>query len=246
MKQQIQSRVYIDEAGDLGANRGTQWFVLTAVIVDTSDEPYIRQVMQNIKYKFNYQTIHWRKIKEFNKRAFIVSKLSSCSFTYINILFDTTKYDIQKIGSTEIAYNYLCKLLLERVSWFMNDTNRIGEIVLSSRGTSKDQDLIDYITKKLLPYNNNNIESHVFASVYAKSASSWDMLQLADVCATTIFNQHERDWLGFVTPCHSMKLKNKLFSRRGKILTYGVKYFSDDMMPQKSYFLTNRFCSTQT
>lgn len=26
--------VYIDEAGDLGCNRGTQWFVLSAVIVD--------------------------------------------------------------------------------------------------------------------------------------------------------------------------------------------------------------------
>lgn len=25
--------VYIDEAGDLGINRGTQWFILSAVIV---------------------------------------------------------------------------------------------------------------------------------------------------------------------------------------------------------------------
>ena len=30
--------VYIDEAGDLGIGRGTQWFVITAVIVPKESE----------------------------------------------------------------------------------------------------------------------------------------------------------------------------------------------------------------
>ena len=30
--------VYIDEAGDLGIQRRTKWFVITAVIVHTSEE----------------------------------------------------------------------------------------------------------------------------------------------------------------------------------------------------------------
>ncbi len=34
--------VYIDEAGDLGINRGTRWFVLTACIVDKNAEPIVR------------------------------------------------------------------------------------------------------------------------------------------------------------------------------------------------------------
>ena len=37
--------VYIDEAGDLGIGRGTQWFVLSAVIVEKSNEPQIRLKM---------------------------------------------------------------------------------------------------------------------------------------------------------------------------------------------------------
>ncbi len=34
--------VYIDEAGDLGINRGTQWFILSALVVNKSDEFSIR------------------------------------------------------------------------------------------------------------------------------------------------------------------------------------------------------------
>lgn len=30
--------IYIDEAGDLGVGKGTQWFVLTAVIINKSSE----------------------------------------------------------------------------------------------------------------------------------------------------------------------------------------------------------------
>ena len=227
----IPCTVYIDEAGDLGANRGTRWFVLTAVIVDKDKEPSIRSTLNSIKAKFNYQTIHWRKIGEFNKRAYISTEIAKHNFTYVNVLFDTTKYDPKKIPSPDIAYNYLCKLLLERVSWFMHDTGRIGDIMLSARGTSKDSVLVDYIENKLLNYPNNNIEKGVFGNVSARAASSWDLLQLADICATTMFNWHEQDWLGFITPCHAMKFKDKLFSRRGKIETHGIKYFSEDMKP---------------
>lgn len=239
----IPCTVYIDEAGDLGANRGTKWFVLTGVIVDECDEKDIRNTLQSVKTKFNYKTIHWRKIGEFNRRAYISTELSKHSFTYVNVLFDTTKYDPAKIPSVDIAYNYLCKLLLERVSWYMHDTNRVGGIVLSSRGTSKDAMLIDYINSKLLNYPGNNIEKSVFSDVTAKTASSWDMLQLADVCATTMFNWHETDWLGFITPCHAIKFKDKLFKRHGEIHTHGIKYFSEDMRPSDAYFKGNKFCA---
>lgn len=39
-------KVYIDEAGDLGVCRGTQWFVLTAVIVQNNNEPAIRETLK--------------------------------------------------------------------------------------------------------------------------------------------------------------------------------------------------------
>ena len=41
--------VYIDEAGDLGYQRGTQWFILYAVVVDKKEERAIRTTNAQIK-----------------------------------------------------------------------------------------------------------------------------------------------------------------------------------------------------
>lgn len=134
--------VYIDEAGDLGINRGTKWFVLTACIVDKNDEPVVRARMQEIKKRLNIREIHTRKVTDFNKRAYIVRELNDIPFTYMNVLVDTTLFDREKIPDSSIAYNYVCKYLLQRVSVYLNDTDRVADVVLSARGTSKDGELI--------------------------------------------------------------------------------------------------------
>lgn len=50
--------IYIDEAGDLGINRGIKWFVLSAVIVEKADELNIRAKMNNVKTRLNIREIH--------------------------------------------------------------------------------------------------------------------------------------------------------------------------------------------
>ena len=77
--------VYIDEAGDLGINRGTRWFVLTGVLVKKADEAAIRKKMDEIKTRINVKEIHLRKITDFYKRGFIVRELSDQDFIYMNI-----------------------------------------------------------------------------------------------------------------------------------------------------------------
>ena len=85
--------VYIDESGDLGINRGTRWFVLSAVVVDKADEPNIRARINQIRSQLNIKEIHLKKIQNFNKRALIVCELNSEQFTYMNVLVDTNKFD---------------------------------------------------------------------------------------------------------------------------------------------------------
>lgn len=157
----VDCTVYIDEAGDLGINRGTRWFVLSAVIVDKAKELQIRRRLSTIKTRLNLNTIHMRNIADFSKRAFIVREINCEDFTYMNVLVDTSKFDEAKIPSPIIAYNYVCKYLLQRVSWFMESTGRVGDVILSARGTSRDGELIQYIQDKLLPYPNNSINDTV-------------------------------------------------------------------------------------
>jgi len=235
--------VYIDESGDLGANKGTKWFVLTAAIVDKSDEAIIRAKMDQVKMQLNIREIHLKKIPNFYKRALIVHELSNQPFTYMNVLVDTTKFDISKIPSSIIAYNYICKYLLQRVSWYLRDNGKTADIVLSARGTSRDGELIQYIKDKLLPYPSNGIESTVFDKISAKAASSWDMLQLADVCATTMFLTYEINEFGFCTPCFSMALKSHLYQKNAKVDTYGIKFFQPDMKPNVDELRKHRVCA---
>jgi len=209
--------------------------------VNSEDEAQIRQVLSSVRNKFNLKTIHWRQLTDFNKRVYVVSQLSECHFTYINIIFDTNQYDETKISSGEYVYNFMCKLLLERASWFIDGEKRKANIVLASRGTSKDADLVSYIKDKLFTYAWNNILD-VFEKVSVKAATTWDMLQLADICATTTFNTYEENWLGFTTPCHTSKLRGKMYKRNGRIINNGIKYFTESMKPEKDYFEKRQPC----
>lgn len=223
--------VYIDESGDLGAQKGTKWFVLSAVIVNKSDEKEIRKTMQEVRKTLNVQEIHLKNISDYFKRAYIVRELSKCHFVYMNVIFDTDKFDHSKIPSSIVAYNYICKYLLQRASWYLRDSHKVADIVLSQRGTSRDNELIDYINKKLLPYPDNSIDENCFNKVTAKAPSQWELLQLADVCATTMYLKHQINRYGFCIPCFVQMLSDHLYRKFGKLDTYGVKYFTPDMKP---------------
>lgn len=234
--------VYIDEAGDLGYQRGTQWFVLTAVIVEKQDENSIRSTIEQIKSRLNVKEVHLRKITDFYRRAYIVRELNNENFTYINVVVDTNKLNLVMASSTDVAYNYICRMLLERVSWHLRDHKATADIVLSARGTSRDGELIEYIKEKLLPYQDNKIEKTVFDNITAKSAGSWDLLQLADVCATTMFLAYQENGWGFCTPCFTTVLSNHLYKHSGKILSYGIKYYSNDMVVSHNDIQKNWCC----
>ena len=67
----------------------------------------------------------------------------------------------------------------------------------------------------------------------AKTANSWDMLQLADVCATTMFLAYEVNGWGFRTPCFYRVLKDHLYKHGDKVMSYGIKYFTEYMKPDR-------------
>ncbi len=240
MENPKKSTVYIDEAGDLGWNKGTRWFIITAVIVDVDDEKNIRKSLAQIKARLNVHEVHMRKIKEFERRAYIVKTLSSENFTYINVLIDTSKL---KQGLTPIVlYNYSCRYLLERVSWLLRDTNRHADIVLSSRGTSRDGELIQYI-QRLISYPDNEVASLVFGNISATSPLCWEMLQLADVCATSMFLCYEERAYGFRLPCFAIALSKHIYKRGAQAIKYGIKFFDDNMKPTKDELSSNKICS---
>lgn len=235
----ILSTVYIDEAGDLGANKGSRWFVISAVIVDNDEEPKIRKSLAQIRTRLNINEVHMRKIKEFERRAFAVKTLSLNKFTFINVIIDTTK--LKRGLSPNLLYNYSCRYLIERVSWFLRDTNRFANIVLSSRGTSKDAMLQNYLGR-LISYPSNTVDADSFGRIEAKTPLQWELLQLADVCATSMFLCYEERTFGFRLPCFCYALESHLYKRDGRIIKYGIKFFQDEMTPTSEELKATSLC----
>ena len=83
------STLYIDEAGDLGINRGSDWFVLAGVLVNKTDETIIRETIKNVRTKLNINEIHFRKMVSFDKKSYAVAELDKCPFEYIAIVANT-------------------------------------------------------------------------------------------------------------------------------------------------------------
>lgn len=71
--------LYIDEAGDLGIQRGSDWFVLAGVLINKSDEPHIREVIKAIKSKININEIHLRKMQSFDKKLMLLPNFPSAT-----------------------------------------------------------------------------------------------------------------------------------------------------------------------
>jgi len=172
-----------------------------------------------------------------------IDELNGETFTYMNVLVDTSKFDAAKIPASSVAYNYVCKYLLQRVSWYLEAEGKTADIVLSARGTSRDGELIQYIKEKLLPYPNNSINENVFNKVSAKSAGSWELLQLADVCATTMLLTYEVNGYGFTTPCYSAAMQAHLYRKNSKVDSYGIKFFTSEMKPDIVEVRETRICT---
>ncbi len=222
--------VYIDEAGDLGYRRGTKWFVLTAVIAASRDEPKIRAAISQLKAKLNVHEIHFRKINNFFNKILTVQELARLPFTFISIVVDTDLLDEEMRSDSMTAYNYICSMLIESTVRYLREKGCTGSITLSARGTSRDNELIRYISQ-LIDDKNNNIAPDVITGITAKPAGSWDMLQMADVCAAAAFSRFQKNPQGFCVPCYTNVLSPHLYQRNGSVFGYGLKYFCEEMRP---------------
>lgn len=222
--------VYIDESGDLGVGKGTTWFVITGAVVGKDEELHCLHTLRKVQNELNCKKIHIREIRDFNKRAYVVRSICDEQFVFASIIINTSKL---KIENPSLTYNYACRLLLERCSWYLRDNDMVANIILSSRGTNRDGQLISYIKNQLIdsPDPSVKITNIVFTNVTAISAGQRTMLSLPDICATSLFLAYEKDRFGFTYPCFMRRISSRIYKYKGQEINYGIKYFSADMSP---------------
>lgn len=109
------------KVGDEGISRGSEWFILTAVIVPKENDINLSNKIVKIKEVMNMNRkdqLHWNKILKYDKKIQIIYDLVSENFKIIHVAINT--YKITKLKSKDL-YPYFMSYLIERVSFYVND-----------------------------------------------------------------------------------------------------------------------------
>ena len=211
--------VYIDESGDEGINKGSKYFILTAIIVAKEKDLEISKSVDIIKKNLELNPkiqLHWKLLKGLPNKNMIMDIISTLDIKIINIIIDTKC--IQMIPSNNI-YNYFSGYLYERICWYMIECGGVANINISSRGNLSKKKLSEYI-------NNNNHKKFDFDFTKIKQIKiipneRKKLLQLADCCCSALFQSlkyHDQTHFEYIK-----KIKNKLYCKNNNLLSYGLK-----------------------
>jgi len=219
---------YIDESGDEGIQRGTEWLIITAVIIKKENDLAISKAIDDIKRALNIPPnipFHWKEIrnKHTSKKRLVVDRIAKEEFCYINIVVNT--YDLEGVQvSSKKLYNYFCRFLIERITWYVDDKNGTVKIVFSNRSNTSWNELNDYI-KSLLDSGQCEIRAGVISKIEIFDTVQKKMLQFADACASSLGEALNKDNYGYVDERFILKLNDKLYRRKNNLMSYGLKIF---------------------
>lgn len=216
--------VYIDESGDEGINKGSKYFILTALIVEKEKDLEISKVVDKIKNNLELNTktqLHWKLLKGLPNKNMIMDIVSTLDIKIINIIVDTKC--IQMIPSNNI-YNFFSGYLYERICWYMIDCNGIANINISSRGNLSKKNLSEYINSN--NHKKFNIDATKINQIKIIPNERRKLLQLADCCCSALFQSlkyHDKIHFEYIS-----KIKNKLYFKNNNLLSYGLKLVPSD------------------
>ena len=216
--------VYIDESGDEGINRGSKFFILTALVVkkqnDLATSKKVDIIKENLELDIKKQ-LHWKLIKGYPNKIMIMKTISELDVKIINIIIDTTT--IKLIPSNGLYY-YFSGYLYERICWLMKDLNGVANVIVSSRGNLSKESLFNYIN-----HNNNKkfkIQSDLIKEIKIIPNERKKLLQLADCCCSALYqaltydNEKHYQYIGII--------KNNLYVKSHNLVGYGMKLVPSD------------------
>lgn len=224
MKEKAEYNVYIDESGDEGINKGSKYFILTAIIVnkekDLEISKFVDLIKQNLEMPIKNQ-LHWNLLKGMPNKKMIMDIVGKLDIKIINVIIDTKC--IQFIPSNNI-YNYFSGYLYERICWYMNDINGVANINISSRGNLSKENLSKYLSDK--NHKKFNIDVECIKQIKIIPNERKKMLQLADCCCSALFQAlkyNDENHFDYIK-----KIQHKLYSRGSNVLSYGLKLVPND------------------
>ncbi|QPC82127.1 DUF3800 domain-containing protein [Phototrophicus methaneseepsis] len=239
----LKINAYIDESGDEGFNFGipkcmhsTEWLTFTAVCVKEIDEDKCMSVVDRIikrgwiDCKNTPPTrLHWLQF-EHSHKLMIADELAQQPFTFITVGIWKPKLWGQSSWNHEKLWHYVTLFLMERISWHIYAENASGTVTFSTRKNKYNQ----YLQNRIPDLMHRGPES--IKPVFEKNAfrlvsnDQLKMLQIADIYAGIASNAIEPDNFGFCEGRYLKRVAHQLYTKYGKIFSYGLKLYPDQSL----------------
>lgn len=239
--------IYIDESGDdgFGAFREprtpggrSHWLVLSALIVRSSRDLEAVEWRDEIKNlvlgKKTSRELHFRDLNH-EQKVVAAQIMSTKPARLVSVLASKASLKPEIYTDKNQLYFYLCRYLLERLSWACRDLRPAvpegsgsAKIIFSRRGGMSYVDFQKYLTylrDGLVTKTSIHWPIVDIPSIEAKDHSSLAALQLADLCASSIAAAVEPSFYGNTETRYASLLKPIIYSHGGKFLGYGIKVF---------------------
>ena len=239
--------VYIDEAGDEGfdfSKRTAEWFIISAVITrQENDLETLKNIVKETRLKLRYnekQELHFRKMKHEMRIPYLNLIATSRVRAVIVAIHKPSLREQEKFRQNNRLYFYVCRLLLERVSWFCRDSFVAGKhkgdgtikLIFSKRKNMSYENFRDYIRHLCFSKNTSDVRivwNCVKTEQISALAASQSMgLQVADALASSAYQSLNKSDYGYVEDRY-MRILYPILYRYGKnIWGYGFKIFPEN------------------
>jgi hypothetical protein len=232
-------RVYIDEAGDRGHHpASSKHFVVSAVIVRDQHDAAARAELTTLRAALGRHPgheVHFRKLTHAQKIKACQDVAGSSIATITNVVFCKANLAGQIPGTGGIAYIkqadpmylYAVRLLLERISWYV-DEHGGGPAITTFAHLTRFPVVKLHNYRQALTYSDTEIRWNAIGpnKFRIDHPNTIDLLQLADSAASALFRAVEPDQYGNREDRYIRELAPKLY-RRGaaNVTSYGLKVF---------------------
>jgi hypothetical protein len=186
---------YIDESGDDGIKRvrpidpggASEWFVLSAFVIESRDEGKIPQWHKDIvKFSSQIRDIHFNKMTDAHRLHACNYLITTKSRIFTAISWKPTmrgyrNSNAEKAGGRNIFYNYMTRVLLEKVSNYCyrhsmarHKKPTTVRVEFSRRGGMSYRHTLDYLTKIYFQSKNGTL-------FLSQHDLAWDVIDLKEI-----------------------------------------------------------------
>ena len=239
---QLLWHAYADEVGDRGWKRSpaglpagkragsSEHFSMVAIVVPDGYQSVVLDRWDSVTLDIDRSqgdVIHWRNVKSHGQRLHLVKTLagfeSACVIAVVFSKWDTPNTSADGVQQPEFLYNWVLRLLIERLSWFARDNG--GEMVMTfAQVKGLNPEKVRSYVEHLRSCDTTIVWDALRFPVRIDTPANRRMLQVADTLCGAINAAFEWDNYGNVETRYLETLRPRLWCRtQGTLQSYGLK-----------------------